>query len=189
MAFPWLAVATLGAAGIGAASSAVGAKQQNEAQEKEAQRNRDFQERMSSTAHEREVADLRKAGLNPILSSKYGGSSTPPGGMAQYHNVAEQAVSGARGINDAILQRQQMKVLKSQEDLNVANTAKTLSESKYTDTRTLGETYRNIVSAAEAGYIGSNFGKFMLPVKDVLGAVGQGSSALRNLGHTFAPRY
>lgn len=45
----------------------------------QAQLDRDFQERMSNSAYQRAVADMRKAGINPILAYSQGGASTPGG--------------------------------------------------------------------------------------------------------------
>lgn len=62
---------------------AVSAQQaNNQFNAEQAQLNRDFQAAMSSTAHQREVADLKAAGINPILSANTQGATTPSGATA-----------------------------------------------------------------------------------------------------------
>ena len=53
-----------------------------------------FQERMSNTAHERQMADLKKSGINPMLSAKLGGASSPAGSSYQAGNVGSAAMQG-----------------------------------------------------------------------------------------------
>lgn len=60
----------------------------------EAQKNRDWQETMSSTAWQRTVADLQKAGLNPILAYAQGSSSTPTGSSAQSSQASVNSTGG-----------------------------------------------------------------------------------------------
>lgn len=77
---------------IGAAGSALGQSSANRANRKLAQENREWQERMSNTAHQREREDLIAAGLNPILTATGGGgASTPPGSVARMESTAKEA--------------------------------------------------------------------------------------------------
>lgn len=95
-----------------------GQKQANETNYRIAQENREFQERMSSTAFQRSMADMRAAGLNPMLAYMKGGASSPAGAMAKMENPYRDVTNTAM----------QMIRMKADLDLLAQQTRKTANE-------------------------------------------------------------
>jgi ribosomal protein L21E len=92
---------------FGALTGAVGGLYRNKEARKASARQMAFQERMSNTAYQRTMADMRAAGLNPILAAKVGGASTPTGATYNPENIAQNATSNALQMTQAKQLRQQ----------------------------------------------------------------------------------
>ena len=66
-----------------------------------ARRSESFQRHMYDTRYQRTMADMRKAGLNPMLAYSQGPGSAPRGPGAQKYEGAAKAVSTALAIRRA----------------------------------------------------------------------------------------
>ena len=139
----------------------------------EAQKNRNFQERMSSTAYTRAAKDLEEAGLNRILA--LGGAASSPGGataqgvdmastakaLDQLADQGSKSMAAAQNAAQIASVKQGIKVGKSQEKLNELNAAKTAAETKRIEAITVPlETTAEAITNAKSGgsWFGRNFG-------------------------------
>lgn len=123
----------------GLIGGAMNAKEASKTRKWQAEQNkiqRDWLTEMSNTAHQREVDDLRAAGLNPLLSGKYGGASTPSysGQSAAPADVGSMVAKGMSGAVENVLGMynavNNAKLTRAQASLADANAIKALSDAE-----------------------------------------------------------
>ena len=115
---------------VGGLISGYGAYRANKETATSTGRQMQFQERMSNTAHQRQMADLKTAGINPMLSAKLGGASSPSGASYQASNVGSAAVEGYGKVSSAKQAQAQTKQIEAQTQFTKQQTENAIQQNK-----------------------------------------------------------
>lgn len=126
-AAPFTGGASLAIPALSAGADIVGGLLQNNSAASQARAQEVYQTNMSDTSYQRAVADMKAAGLNPMLAYQNGGASTPSGAMAPVQNVLHGAGSSAL---DAATSMQNLENMKSTNLLTKAQASKALADAR-----------------------------------------------------------
>lgn len=123
-------LAELAAAVGGGALNLIGVDMANRSNRAAVGDQMNFQERMSSTAHQREVKDWEAAGFNKIAAMGGSGASTPTGAAAVMQNNMEGLAASAREAFDMNIRSKQLtnETSKNTADVNLSKALKTKAE-------------------------------------------------------------
>jgi len=175
------------AAGVaGGGLSYLGQRETNSANAQLAADNQAWQEYMSNTAHVREVADLKRAGLNPILSANKG-ASTPSGNLAKMENAlgtgVTSAIDSANLVNQIKGTSSTIALQQAQGAAATAQANQSMASAKQTEIQTTKENIgmNAYKKEAEVRAIQADYDKKNAQIDAVLKRVVPGTSAIRNI--------
>ena len=157
----------------------------------EAQKNRDFQENMSSSAYQRAMADMKKAGLNPMLAYQQGGASTPSGatGQAFTAQMENELGAGVSTAQEARRLKKDIELAGSQTAVNAATTAAKETESalNQANAKVAHETAKQkaimtpaIAKTAKVDAMRAEYDEKYMAYDQVANRVGQGTGIISN---------